>query len=41
VKPLLSMFITGEGKERDWLLWSPFGDYDSSAVAVERLIGWH
>jgi WD40 repeat protein len=42
-KPLFSLFITrtGPAQQREWIGWNPNGQYDSSAPAADRLIGWH
>jgi WD40 repeat protein len=40
-KPLLSLFITANPKERQWIAWTPSGPYDRSSDSAERFLGWH
>ncbi len=42
-KPLLSLFLAERDPAGDpaWIGWSPLGDFESSGLDVERLLGWH
>ncbi len=37
-RPALSLFV---GDDREWVFWTPRGEYDTSIVGDERLLGWH
>ena len=42
-KPLLILFMARRApdRERDWILWNPFGPFDASGPDAESLFGWH